>query len=90
MYLLVLLLLLAGCFFHGVQCDSSQGALLVPMHFKLGLLLTIDAPPLQSIVAAGVLIVHSFAAGDATEVWVSQAAGAGWTLVGVPGDHLVD
>ena len=90
MYLLVLLLLLTGCFFHGVQCDSSQGTLFVPMHFKLGLLLAIDAPPLKSIVAAGVLIVHSFTAGDTTEVRVSQAAGAGWTLVGVPGDHLVD
>ena len=89
-YLLVLLLLLTGCFFHGVQCDSSQGTFLVPMHFKLGLLLAIDASSLQSIVAAGVLIVHSFTAGDTTEVRVSQAAGAGWTLVGVPGDHLVD
>ena len=90
-YLLVLLLLLTGCFFHGVQCDSSQGTLFVPMHFKLGLLLlAIDAPPLQSIVAAGVLIVHSFTASDATEVRVSQAAGAGRSFVGVPGDHLVD
>lgn len=90
MYLLVLLLLLTGCFFHGVQCDSSQCTFLVPMHFKLGLLLAIDASPLQSIVAAGVLIVHSFTAGDATEVRVSQAAGAGRSFVGVPGNHLVD
>ena len=89
-YLLVLLLLLlTGCFFHGVQCDSSQSALLVPMHFEVGRL-AINAPPLQTSIAVLLLAVNSFAAGDSSEVRVSQAAGARRAFVRVPGDHLVD
>ena len=89
-YLLVftVTVIVLGCagFLHGIQCDAAQSTLLISMQFKLlSPIVRSDASYLLRLLA-----IDSLPARDAPEVRMSQAAGARWALVWIPGDHLVD
>ena len=71
---------------HGIHSNASQSLILVTMQFKL----RARRPITVIYYLLRLLAANCLSASDSTKERMSQAAGARWSLIWIPRDHLVD
>lgn len=71
---------------HSIHSNASQSLILVAMQFEL----RAQRPIAVIYYLLRLLAANCLSASDSTEKWMSQAAGARWSLIWIPRDHLVD
>ena len=73
-------------FLHSIHSNASQSLILVAMQFEL----RARRPITVIYYLLRLLAANCLSASDSTEERMSQAAGARWSLIWIPRDHLVD